>query len=464
MKAKSKRPAFCNVFAPDPGPGRLWRFNATKAPPELAAAWPAQPGESFPKKAVAKDWATLLQPKVNIAWLPPESVFVRVVELPAADLAEAGTMVEFQIEKISPIPPAQIVWTIEILDQGVEEGGGPRLTALVMIAARSAVEEQMARLSAQGFEADHLDAGLVRELAALKPEEDGLFLIVDEAASGWSVAVAWRLGGRWRECSLLQIGEGDAGCGQLVQHLECASWGCEMEGWLTGSPEPHLAGFPAAVAALEPAVAEWSGRSVKTSPRRIPAETAQLSVRRWLGPEAERSLAPADLVRRRRDEFIDGLWFKGLGTVGVVYMFGVFLYMLALKWQDGRLDDMRSETLAMGRSFTNVLQLKAQVDVLQEQQDLRFAALDAWRSAVEQLPETLTLLELNFEKGRVLKLNGTVPSENKQDVTHYNTELAKALNNGRPLFSSVKPADVTDHGVGAANWNFTAELQRSDRP
>ena len=64
---------------------------------------------------VAKDWRSLWQRKLNIAWLPPEKVFLRVAQFPASDFDETLAMVELQLEKLSPMPVTQIVWTIHLL-------------------------------------------------------------------------------------------------------------------------------------------------------------------------------------------------------------------------------------------------------------------------------------------------------------------------------------------------------------
>lgn len=465
MKPRAPRPQACNVFCPTPAPGRLWRFQPGKDRPALAASWPEKPGEPWPKAAVARDWRSLAQPRTNIGWLPADQVFVRVLELPANDLAEAETMIEFQLERLSPLPPAQVVWCAELLDiPAAPADAPPRLSVLVMLASRPVVEEQLGELAKLGFEADRLDVPIIRELTALRPSGDGLWVLLDESGDGAQALVAWRIGGQWREWAVMKLGEGAAAEAQLVQHLECAAWAGEMEGWLTALPAARVLGSPALVAAFEPVVSAWSGRPVETAARKPLAEVALLSAVRWVGAAAVRSLVPGDLARKRRDAFIDGLWFQALGTVGMVYLAGVFLYLIALKWEQGQVDDLRSSTSTIGRGYTNTLQLKAQVEVLQEQMDLRYAALDAWRAAVEHLPETLTLIELNFEKGRTLKLSGSVPAESKQDVTKFNADLGKVAVNGRPLFAAVKAAQITDRGGGPAAWNFEAELHRSDRP
>src|SRR5688572_13639606 len=90
---------------------RLWQFTFRGDNPNLAREESKLPTEPLPEKLVNKDWQTLYKPRLNIAWLPADKVFLRVVQLPPADnFAETMSMVELQLEKISPLPTAQVVW------------------------------------------------------------------------------------------------------------------------------------------------------------------------------------------------------------------------------------------------------------------------------------------------------------------------------------------------------------------
>ena len=47
----------------------------------------------MPARSVTKDWRSLWQHKLNIAWLPPERVFLRVAQFPLSDLDDTLAMV-----------------------------------------------------------------------------------------------------------------------------------------------------------------------------------------------------------------------------------------------------------------------------------------------------------------------------------------------------------------------------------
>src|SRR5688572_16100390 len=127
---------------------RLWQFAIKGENPNLAREETKLPSEPLPPKLISKDWQTLYKPRLNIAWLPADKVFLRVVQLPPADtVQETVSMLELQLEKVSPLPVAQIVWTFELLPR---REGQPQ-TAIVVIAARSLVEEFLGKLEGQNY-------------------------------------------------------------------------------------------------------------------------------------------------------------------------------------------------------------------------------------------------------------------------------------------------------------------------
>jgi hypothetical protein len=104
--------------------------------------------------------------------LPPEKVFLRVMHLPVSDFAEALAIVELQLEKISPLPVAQIVWSILVLPTVPDQ----LQTVVVVIVARSLVEEFLGQLEGQGYLADRLELQLLDQLLATPITEDGAWI------------------------------------------------------------------------------------------------------------------------------------------------------------------------------------------------------------------------------------------------------------------------------------------------
>lgn len=460
MSSRKPRHQGCQVLSVTPEGRRLWRFNLGKqdVAPSGETVIPAT--QAPPKPKPGQDWQALLRPQLSIAWLPAESVFVRAIQLPASDPAELPAMVEFQIDKISPLPLNQVVWTVT----GVAHPDGQQQTALITLASRSAVEEFLDREVAAGFVADQLDLPLVRWWSGLKPADNSLWLLFETTPERWLCLAAWHVGGVWQDVSLIHLPPGEAAAPALLAQLAQTAWAGEMDGWLSGVPEVKVAASDAVAAPLTEPLAEWSGRPVQTVKPPEPSALATASARAFRVPPTI-GLIPAEWVDLQRQKFIDRLWLSGLGAIGVAYLVFIFGFLIWLKVRKYQVDDLRSEVATMGISFTNTLQLKAQVGILEEQVALRYAALDAWQAVVSTLPADLTLTQLDFQRGRTLQVSGTVSPDATSEVTKFNSELKKAQANGQPLFAAVKPAQISSRpGVNEATWTFEAELRRNDTP
>src|SRR5258708_7350899 len=132
----------CNILQTAPDANRLWQFDARKSG-ALNREHRGATGEPLPSGLAAKSCTSLWQPRLNIAWLPPENVFLRVIERPKSSFGETLSMVELQLEKLSPMPVTQIVWTIHILPPApgpapsVEAAAGELQTVIVVIVERN---------------------------------------------------------------------------------------------------------------------------------------------------------------------------------------------------------------------------------------------------------------------------------------------------------------------------------------
>src|ERR1022692_2295423 len=141
----------CNVLQVGEDSRHLWQFDAQSF--VLSREEVVRTGEPLPAMMVGKSWSSLWRNKLNVAWLPPENVFIRVAHFPPASPEETRTMVELQLEKLSPIPVTQAVWSMHLLPQAA----GGLQTVVLIVAERSAVEKFLGKLESQGFLADRLE-------------------------------------------------------------------------------------------------------------------------------------------------------------------------------------------------------------------------------------------------------------------------------------------------------------------
>ena len=454
---KTKRWHNCNVLDARQERRQLWQFGHEGGGARMVSDRVVLSTDPLPARQVARTLNDLWQPKLNIAWLPASQVFLRVIHLPPSDPKELPGMVELQIERLSPLPSAQIVWTFERLSAL----DASNQTVVVIIAARSAVEAVLGELESGGFLADRLELPQVRELLATPMSGDGVWLLPREEGSRSVCLVAWRSGGQWQNLSLLQLSTDEHAGQHLVDLLRQIAWAGEMEGWLSANPPWYLLATDSVAARLEPALRAAVGDALTVHPPLTLPRLAALSAT----SSGTANLVPTEFLSRYRQQFIDRLWMRALGGLGLAYLFGVLGYFAALQWVQYQKDGLDQQIVFSTSAYTNALQYRAKVQILQEQVGLKFAALDCWKAASEALPQEMTLTQLTFQRGRKLGLFGTVPADQQGLVTTYNEALAQAAVNGQPLFSQVSTRNIQGAaGAGGRpmNWSIECEIRRTD--
>ncbi len=232
-------------------------------------------------------------------------------------------MVELQLEKLSPLPVAQIVWTLHLLPATA----GDLQSVIVVIAGRAAVEEFLGRLEKDGYLADRLEVPMLDQLEAAPATEDGAWIYA--GARGKDAAlVAWRSNGALRNlCLVVLPPEGDR-AKSLKDQLTQLCWAGEMEGWLTEPPKWHLVADPVNAVEWQNLLREALNEPVRVTEPPPPAELAARTARR-AATAAGAALLPAEFTARYHQQFVDRLWLRGLVATGILYAIGVVIYFCA---------------------------------------------------------------------------------------------------------------------------------------
>jgi hypothetical protein len=446
----------CNVLQLDSGTCRVWQFDGSSF--NLHKEQACRPGEPLPPGMVTKSWTSLWQPKLNIAWLPPEHVFIRVAQFPLSTPEETRAMVELQLEKLSPIPVTQAVWTFHTMPHAADN----MQTIVLLIVSRNAVEEFLGKLEAEGFLPDRLELPLLDQLQATTAKEDGAW-IFPEANGGKNTAiVAWWYGGVLQNVDLLTFpAMADRATGLKDQLMQMA-WAGELEGWMTSPPRWHLVADDGTAADWHKPLQDGLGQSVEIVP---PVSTQDLAARtaRRSASDSAMTLLPAEFAARYRQQFVDRLWMRGLGAVLGLYVVFLIGYFTAVAVMNYRTTNVETQVRGLGGSYTNTLQLSAQIKVLKERQDLKYAALDCWRAVAETMPAGITLESLNFSGGKKLSLSGTATADQVGAVIDFSDSLRRFVVNGQPLFDSrnVDPPRTSVMQGNAVRWSYDLELKRS---
>lgn len=451
---------------------RLWQFDAKGSGLVLSREQRVPHTQPVPAKFGAKNWASLWQPKLNIAWLPPENIFFRVVELPMSSAEETASMVELQLEKLSPLPVAQVVWTMHVLGTRIAEAKGDAppenlQTVVVVIVARAAVEAFLGRLEQEGFQADQLEAPMLDQLEAISPKEDGTWIFPLTIGGQHAALVAWWSGGTLRNLSFVLLPAAGDRAVELKNQLTLLVMAGEVEGWLTTQPKWHVVADAANAG-------EWEHllRAALDEPAKItaPPTSAELAARtaKRASAGSRAYLLPAEFTARYHQQFVDRLWLRGLACAGVLYAVFLVFYFCAVAWLGYRTHGVEDQVAQISGDYTNAIQLKARYSVLKEREQLKYAALDSWQAVAQALPAGLSIQRFSFANGKRLSLSGACPASQIGLVTEkdeFYDGMRNAQLNGQPIFD--QNPDTGDQLVyritgDNANWNFGLTLLHSE--
>jgi len=401
---------------------------------------------------------------LNVAWLPSESVFFRVVHLPASNFAETLSMVELQLEKISPIPVGQVAWSVHPLPQ---QSGLPNdlQTLIVVLVERRLVEEFLGQLEGQGFLADRLELRALDQLSVANVTENGAWIYPGLGGSHHTALVAWWYNGKLQNLNTLTLpGAGDRAA-SLKEQLSQMAWAGELEGWLTSLPHWTLVADDEAMAEWESPLRRGLDAPVHLVKPLKPVELAASTAKRAVEAQGRSNLIPPEYATRYRNQFVDRLWIRGLLAVGALYMIGVVIYFGVVGVQEFRVSRLEARAAGMGSTYTNAIQLRERFQVLKTRQELKFAALDCWKVTAELLPESAQLDTFGFSDGRKLSLSGTAPSDAANAVIEFYGAMRKATLNGQPMFDPNKVEELSSRAGPGGNlvWSFGLELKLTER-
>jgi len=387
------------------------------------------------------------------------------VQIPKGDPAETQSMLELQLEKLSPMPVAQVVWGFELLQPTATPDAmttleGEMQTAIVIIVSRAYVEEFLGQLETHGYMADRIELPLLDQLRATPVKEDGAWIYPGAGGDQYSCLVAWWCGGTLRNLSLVHLPPSENRGALLQEQLMQMTWAGELEGWLTFLPRFHLV-------ADEPAASAWQAlfkpeQSVEVIKPLSGQELAALTCRRATNGEVQTNLLPPEYTARYHQRFNERLIMQALGAMLVAYILIVSAYIGWTLLEKFRYGQRAEQVAKLGIEYTNTMQLKEHVRVLQDQVDLQYAALECYNAVADFLPPELTVGTINFDHGKTLNLNGTGGADDRVKVLDFMESLRKIEAKGQPLFNTLNVPRIDSQTGQPLRWSFSADLKRAD--
>jgi len=253
--------------------------------------------------------------------------------------------------------------------------------------------------------------------------------------------------------------EGPGKIASLKDQLVQMAWAGELEGWLTSAPQWHFVG--AAGDAWYSALREALEQPVEIVPPVPEQQLAAMTAKRAATGDATNNLLPPEFSTRYNQQFVDRLWGRGLLAVVGIYLVGLAIYFVALTVLSQLTSHVETQATNISQTYTNSIQMKQMLGVLQDRERLKWAALDCWAAVAETMPTGLTLETLNFNDGRTMRLSGTVPTDQVTDLNQFYDDLRKWKKGTQPLFdaSAGNVPNTSRRDPATVNWSFELELK-----
>ncbi len=452
------RPSHCNVQEIAVETPRFWRFGVQSGGNvSLSTDRSGNVAPPARRRYSEKSWNALWQPKLNITLLPVEQVFLRVLQLPKCSFDELFSMVEFQLERISPLPLTQIVWTLDLVPH---KGSTPSetQTVLVLIAPRSVVEAQLGALEKAGYMTDRMEPPFLHQLLASDIKDDGIWVHPQTSGENAFCLIAWWYAGTLQAVSLANLTKPEHWAVELGGEVRKGMWAGELEGWLTSPPKWHLVADTATAEAWLPVLKPLSDRPIDVIKPMDAAELATASARGAAKETTRANLVPAEFIARYQQKFVDGLWLRGLGAAFTIYIVAVVLYFGWLEFLRFQKSEVEQKIAVIEPTVKKVQELQARIAIQEQQIALRYAALNSLRAAAETMPDGLTINTLNFSGGNRMSIIGRGDASKADRVADFVEAMNAYKVDDKPIFSSVGPHSTSPSPNNEITWSFLSQL------
>jgi len=390
--------------------------------------------------------------------LPSSMLLLRVLDLPSTDPAELRSMIDLQIDSISPFPADQLTVSYEVFHQTADSS-----RVLAIAAPRKTVDELGELFKAHHVYIRSLDSELLawwtigsRYDSEFPREGSGRVLLILEEHTEFSMAVT------------------DDGVPVTVRSLELFH---DLADEKTQDEIVDDIGYT--LLSLE---AEYGSRPVERilfgSEKEIPPALAEKIATRFGVPVEPRDLKQfppltEGLARRSLDktlhhaELVPQEWIDlqrkrkmlRAGTIATAAVLGIWLGVIAIA---GTVFSIRSAGLRHIRQDAGVHEAPARAAIaareemlsLEKFADRTHSALETLREVTIALPAGVELASFTFKKGEAVSLRGS--SDNTEPIYDFFQNLGKS-----ELFTGVKDQPVSTRLVKdrrVSTFSITADL------
>ncbi|MDP7050448.1 MAG: hypothetical protein QF600_00835, partial [Verrucomicrobiota bacterium] len=321
-RGRKQRLNACNVIDCTRDHQQFWRFTPSGRSVKLVEVYDdPDPHALISSQHTRRDASQMWDPHCqNDAWLPMEKVFFRVLQLPICDPEELEGMVELQLEKISPLPVSQIVWTFETIPP-VTGTAPDHQVVVVILASRSMVEDQIGQLESIGYRPDRLEVPVLRQVLAARDEArqvDGAWVYPRIINDRPVCLVAWWVGAELRNINVAHLTSTEH-LNELTEHLTASAWAAEQEGWAPSAWQWHLVADRKLAEQWLPLLNEWAGQGVQPHDPPETASLAAVCAHNASRPLEEANLLPPEYRDRFHRDDVDRVWLNVAGWMLAIY-------------------------------------------------------------------------------------------------------------------------------------------------
>ena len=470
---RKQRLTSCNVIDCTRDHQQFWRFVPSGRSVKLVEVYDdPDPHALVPSQHTRRDASQMWNPHCqNDAWLPMEKVFFRVLQLPVCDPEELEGMVELQLEKISPIPVSQVVWTFEAVPSAAETASDHQVV-VVILASRTMVEDQIGQLESIGYRPDRLEVPVLRQVLAARDEArqvDGAWVYPRIINDRPVCLLAWWVGGELRNINVAHLTSAEH-LNELTEHLTASAWAAEQEGWAPSAWQWHLVADRKLAEQWLPLLNEWAGQGVQPHD---PPETASLAAacaHSAARPLEEANLLPPEYRDRFHRDDVDRVWLNVAGWMLVVYALFVGLYFYFLEDLRDEARKAKSESKKLERKHEGMALEEERFLKKREYDELRKKALECMQAVAVSLPADMELLTMNYndrkESNQNLSVTGSVPTDLDQLVATFKDEMVSievkdTENKDIRLFADVLEGSIVEipiRGDPKKRWSLNCSL------
>jgi len=460
-------PDACNVVDCSAGRQQFWRFSKGKNQMKMVDVRDTVIDQPMQAKHLDRDASQMWRPHCqNDAWIPVQEVYFRVLHLPPCPEKELSGMVELELDKISPLPLNQAVWTFELVP--VYQPDRDKQTVVVMIAERSVVEQYVGELEKIGYRPDRLEPAVLHQLMAT-PEgggrPDGAWIYPSFGKEKIVCTMAWWDEGVLHNITQITISSREH-LNELTGHLTATTWAGEMEGWLTGDTQWHLVVDNQLGEEWLNVLNEWAGKGVQIEEPPEVNTMASVAAARAERPLNQGNLVPPDRQAMYHRDDVDRVWGNVLIWSTMFYAVLASLYFVVKSQVAAKEEAAYQANRTALKIQKEYKTLGVRLRLLEEQRELRGTALNVLKAISEHIPDGVALSSIDFTEsrntqGNNILLRGTADQDASQSLQDYSDALAgEVTDTGRPLFSQVGAANITSNTGGEVTWYIVCILKR----